>query len=641
MFIKFLLVLALVAVVAADTCPGSAVPFNGRCYVMGNTKQSWGDARAACQAMSGDLAIIHDANENQFIVDTFLAGNMWIGLNDLSSEGNFVWADGSTTEYRNWQPNEPSNGNGSGNPENCVAMGAWGTSGEAKWNDAECAAQEYAMCMLDAPATPPPPTNCPGDAVAYQGRCYAVGKMRTDWFHAQGACQSMGGDLVTMRDEMENQFVVDNFQLGNMWIGLNDNAMEGNFVWADGSGATYRNWQPNEPSNGNGNGSPENCVAMGAMGTSGEARWNDAECSAQELPMCMLRVPATYACPMGSLESNGKCLVVSNMMAAWTPARDACRSMGGDLATIHDAAENQALLANIYGKVAAPYVWIGLNDMDSEGNFVWSDGSPADYRNWFPGDPTNGGMAGPENCVALGTTAYRMWNDATCEDSAYYVCALPRSPPTCTLGMTTSCDMKVATRLSRQIREEFIARSGVSFSKWDPEWVTCANDKCSGYLQTAAAHALKKAAQDEGVPIPIIADWRSSAQVYLRYRWINNINNDGMCRANKNSMEGDNMGSGPGNDFHAAGRVVSVKKSAARHWKPELKAQGFHMPKPNEDDNYFEYLQQPQGAEVAAAEVKAFQTLWNRNMPGMAIKITGKFDFPTQQAYAMAPCGGW
>lgn len=31
----------------------------------------------------------------------------WIGLNDIISELNFVWADGSAVSYTNWAPDSP------------------------------------------------------------------------------------------------------------------------------------------------------------------------------------------------------------------------------------------------------------------------------------------------------------------------------------------------------------------------------------------------------------------------------------------------------------------------------------------------------------------------------------------------------
>ncbi|CAG0890008.1 unnamed protein product [Cyprideis torosa] len=70
----------------------------------------WIDARDSCRADGMHLVSIHSATENTFVHD--LAGISWIGLNDLATEGEFVWSDGTPTNYANWKPSEPNNYNG-------------------------------------------------------------------------------------------------------------------------------------------------------------------------------------------------------------------------------------------------------------------------------------------------------------------------------------------------------------------------------------------------------------------------------------------------------------------------------------------------------------------------------------------------
>jgi hypothetical protein len=73
--------------------------------------------------------------------------------------------------------------------------------------------------------------------------------------------------------------------------------------------------------------------------------------------------------------------------ANWTQLRDFARSMGGDLATINDAAENTFINSTVL--VANDKAFIGLNDAATEGTLVWSDGSTATYRNWSGGSAEN------------------------------------------------------------------------------------------------------------------------------------------------------------------------------------------------------------------------------------------------------------
>jgi len=77
------------------------------------------------------------------------------------------------------------------------------------------------------------------------------------WNEAEAFSVSLGGHLVTIDSEPENQFIFstfgdtdpDNF---GVWIGLSDVASEGNFTWSSGTALGYTNWMPGQPDN-NGN----------------------------------------------------------------------------------------------------------------------------------------------------------------------------------------------------------------------------------------------------------------------------------------------------------------------------------------------------------------------------------------------------
>ena len=64
------------------------------------------------------------------------------------------------------------------------------------------------------------------------------------WTASQAIAVSMGGNLATVRNAAENSFIYDTFaNFGSiprdLWIGLNDIADEGTFVWASGEPVTY------------------------------------------------------------------------------------------------------------------------------------------------------------------------------------------------------------------------------------------------------------------------------------------------------------------------------------------------------------------------------------------------------------------
>ena len=74
------------------------------------------------------------------------------------------------------------------------------------------------------------------------------------WTDSEAEAVSLGGHLVTINDAAEDQWVADTFRdyggvSRELWIGLNDAASEGTFVWSSGEPALYRNWAPGEPNN--------------------------------------------------------------------------------------------------------------------------------------------------------------------------------------------------------------------------------------------------------------------------------------------------------------------------------------------------------------------------------------------------------
>ena len=101
----------------------------------------------------------------------------------------------------------------------------------------------------------------------------------SDWTDAEAYAVGMGGHLATIEDAAENAWIFDTFgSFGgvsrNLWIGLNDAAQEGTFVWSSGSTSAYRNWDADQPDNAGG---VEDYVHLFQAGTRfGASRWNDA-----------------------------------------------------------------------------------------------------------------------------------------------------------------------------------------------------------------------------------------------------------------------------------------------------------------------------------------------------------------------------
>ena len=108
------------------------------------------------------------------------------------------------------------------------------------------------------------------------GHKYLLTETKGTWTEAQQQAVNAGGNLVTINDSAEQNWLQSVFgSMGTLWIGLTDTAQEGNFEWVSGQNLTYTNWFAGEPNNStNGGRSPggENYTAMyGGRG----GGWND------------------------------------------------------------------------------------------------------------------------------------------------------------------------------------------------------------------------------------------------------------------------------------------------------------------------------------------------------------------------------
>ena len=102
---------------------------------------------------------------------------------------------------------------------------------------------------------------------------------------------------------------------------------------------------------------------------------------------------------------------------AWATAALACEGMGGYLAKIQDSSENSTIAA-----LAITPTWIGANDIDTENNWVWTDGNAVGYDDWASGEPDD---AGDADCAITNNSGRRgEWADMRCESEYRFVCEL-------------------------------------------------------------------------------------------------------------------------------------------------------------------------------------------------------------------------
>ena len=130
----------------AGLCPCDVEYYGSDPYMFCDIAYSWTTAETYCDSYDYHLATIDDASEDRWIdttADSYSTGKWWFGLNDISSEGSFVWSDGSTSSYTNWKSGEPNNAGGN---EDCAQINRY-TDGT--WNDEPCSSGFFFICEAD------------------------------------------------------------------------------------------------------------------------------------------------------------------------------------------------------------------------------------------------------------------------------------------------------------------------------------------------------------------------------------------------------------------------------------------------------------------------------------------------------------
>ena len=103
----------------------------------------------------------------------------------------------------------------------------------------------------------------------YGGHTYVQISSNT-WSGAEAEALTLGGHLATVNDAAENAWIAATFpstsSWGN-WIGYNDVAVEGSFVWTSGETPGYTNWAAGEPN--------DCCEGEDGVQMYADGSWND------------------------------------------------------------------------------------------------------------------------------------------------------------------------------------------------------------------------------------------------------------------------------------------------------------------------------------------------------------------------------
>jgi len=215
------------------------------------------------------------------------------------------------------------------------------------------------------------------------GHAYYVADPAT-WDASRLAAVSRGGTLVTIDDAAENEWIRRNVAQGRtLWLGLNDRETEGTFTWVDGSPVAFDHWADGEPG-------LEDHAAMDPV----TGRWRTlpddpgAAGPVYGLVEVIPDLPGVAGGPYFN-PTNGNTYWAFNP-SDWLEANRAAANIGGRLVTINSATENGWVVSTIQTQFGGR-LWIGLNDLGSDGIFSWISGAAVGYTNFGLGEP-NGGL---------------------------------------------------------------------------------------------------------------------------------------------------------------------------------------------------------------------------------------------------------
>nr|XP_033785945.1 collectin-10 [Geotrypetes seraphini] len=120
----------------------------------------------------------------------------------------------------------------------------------------------------------------------------------------------------------------------------------------------------------------------------------------------------------GIRETDEKYYYIVKEERSYRDALTHCRIRGGTLAMPKDDAAN-SLIANYVSKAGLFRVFIGINDVEKEGQFMYTDNTPLqNYSSWKENEPSD--ASGHEDCVEMLSSG--AWNDVECHLTIYFVC---------------------------------------------------------------------------------------------------------------------------------------------------------------------------------------------------------------------------
>ena len=320
------------------------------------------------------------------------------------------------------------------------------------------------------------------DARIYAGHLYAAFDEEVFWYDAYNRCSAMGGHLVTITSQDEQDFINQIIESGVIpegasteyyyWNGLVRNT--DGWHWVTGEDVVYTNWSSKEPDD---DGSVQWFVGMAKRVASANThaklgQWEDTNQNSKDPFICEWELAITESehfftewrtvtevscfgdgeewriCTHCGLEEtrvvdqlehsfvfneakgitscehcgaslyDGHIYLIFTDKVSWFDAYKNCVNLGGHLVTITSAEEQTFLTTYMNSQSFSSTAWLGAYS-DSE-NWYWVNGEEFEYTNWRSGQPSYSDSA--EFYASINYGSIGSWNDLRPLNKYGYIC---------------------------------------------------------------------------------------------------------------------------------------------------------------------------------------------------------------------------
>uniref|UniRef100_A0A914E6J3 C-type lectin domain-containing protein n=1 Tax=Acrobeloides nanus TaxID=290746 RepID=A0A914E6J3_9BILA len=264
-----------------------------RCFSFESTQRDWIAASSYCHSLNGFLVTIYDQKDEDFLHSQAGIIQYFIGLNDVARNGTWIWDQptgqtltftanrflfivptGSTPTQQPVSTTPASTGSTVSIPVDCAPISqttaqttqlssgtpsvAITTSTIVQTSPLQTVTPSTAVAsstsIVTASPTPSPYSCGNGSWTLVENRCFSFESSAKDWIAASSYCHSLGGVLVTIFDKKDEDFLYGNADSVAFFIGLNDVARNGTWIWDQPTGQTltlndtkFTNWAQGQP----------------------------------------------------------------------------------------------------------------------------------------------------------------------------------------------------------------------------------------------------------------------------------------------------------------------------------------------------------------------------------------------------------